>query len=107
MLGFYENAFGAGNALAFSLVTFYTKGFDFIDALGHYYAIAFTWCLFGTILFIKAGFYDLQIMPIAVIGSVMGGYIGSRYAKYKGNKFIKIAFVIIGGILGLKLLLGW
>lgn len=106
LLGFYENAFGSGNAIAFSLVSFYTKGFDFIDALGYYYAISFAWALFGSILLIKAGFYDLKIMPVAVIGSVIGAYTGSRYARYKGNKFVKIAFVIIGGILGLKLLLG-
>jgi hypothetical protein len=106
LLGFYENAFGSGNALAFSLITFYTKGFDFIDALGHYYAVAFVWTVAGVILFFKAGFYDFTIMPIAVIGSMIGAYIGSKYARQKGNKFIKIAFVIIGGILGLKLLLG-
>ena len=106
LLGFYENAFGAGNALAFSLITFYTRGFDFIDALGHYYAVAFPWVVFGSALLIKSGFYDLKIMPVAVIGSVLGAYTGSRYARYKGNEFIKIAFVLIGGILGLKLLLG-
>ena len=106
LLGFYENTFGTGNALMFSLVTFYTKGFDFIDALGHYYAAAFPWVVFGAALLIKAGFYDLKIMPIAILGSVVGAYTGSRYARYKGNKFIKFTFMIIGGILGFKLLLG-
>lgn len=106
ILGFYENFFGSGNAILFSMTTFYTKGFDFIDALGHYYAISFSWCLLGAILFIKAGFYDLKIMPVAIVGSLIGAYVGSKYAKYKGNNFIKIVFVVIGGILGLKLLLG-
>ncbi len=106
LLGFYENTFGAGNAIAFSLVSFYTKGFDFIDALGHYYAIAFPWTVFGAALLIKQGYYDLQIMPVAIIGSMLGAYIGSKYARYKGNKFIKITFVVIGGLLGIKLLLG-
>jgi len=104
--GFYEIIFGAGNGIAVTMVTFYTKGFDFIDGLGHYYAISFSWTVFAIILFIQKGYFDFGIMVPAVIGSVMGAYIGSRYAKNKGNKFIKLLFVTIGGILGLKLLLG-
>ena len=106
LLGFYENVFGAGNAIAFSMVTFYTKGFDFISALGHYYAIALPWCLFGAVLLISKGYFDLPIMVAAVLGGLVGAYTGSRYARYKGNTFIKTLFVIIGSILGLKLLLG-
>jgi len=105
-LGFWENAFAAGNGVMFSLVSFYTKGFDFISALGHYYAIAFPWCIVGAYLLISQGFYDTKIMPVAILGSVIGAYTGSKYARYKGNKFIKITFVVIGSILGLKLLLG-
>ncbi len=104
--GFYENFFGAGNGIAFSLLTFYTKGFDFVDALGHYYAISFSWCLFGFILLASKGYFDFKIMNMAILGSVLGAWVGSRYGRYKGNKFIKLAFLVIGGVLGLKLLLG-
>jgi len=106
LLGFYETIFGSGNGIFFTTVTFYTRGFDFIDGLGHYYAIAFSWCLFSTILFIQKGYYNIPLMVFAALGSVLGGFFGSRYAKNKGNKFIKILFVVIGGILGLKLLFG-
>lgn len=106
LLGFYENLFGAGNAIAFSLVTFYTKGFDFIDALGHYYAACFPWLVLGVGLLIAKGYFNFGYMAAGVIGSLIGASIGSSYSRYKGNKFIKTIFVIIGGILGLKLLLG-
>lgn len=106
LLGFYENFFGSGNGIAFSLVSFYTRGFDFIDALGHYYAISFAWDAFGAGLLISKGYYNFNYMAVAVVGSVLGAYVGSSYSRYKGNKYIKTAFVIIGGILGLKLLLG-
>ncbi|MDZ4227208.1 MAG: sulfite exporter TauE/SafE family protein, partial [Patescibacteria group bacterium] len=33
--GFYEIVFGAGNGIAVTMLTLYTKGFDFIDGLGH------------------------------------------------------------------------
>lgn len=106
LLGFYETVFGSGNGIIFAMLTFYTKGFDFIDALGHYYAISFSWALFAAILLIEKGYYNIQIMIFSATGAVLGAYIGSQYAKNKGNKFIKIVFVIIGGILGLKLIFG-
>lgn len=105
--GFYENFFGAGNGIAFSVMAFYTKGFDFIDALGNYYAIAVSWCLFGFLLLANKGYFNLALMTAGVLGSILGAYIGSRYARYKGNAFIKTTYVVVGGLLGLKLLLGF
>ena len=106
LLGFYESVFGAGNAIFLAIITFFSRGFDFIDALGHYFAIVFLWMLFASFLFIHKGYYDIKLTIPAIIGSTAGGYIGSKYARYKGNKFIKLMFVIIGGILGIKLILG-
>lgn len=105
-MGFYEGFFGSGNGIFFTLVTSYTRGFDFIDALGYYYAVAFPWVVVGALVLISKGYFNLSLMIPAVLGSLIGGYIGSKYARLKGNKFIKIAFTIIGIILGLKLLLG-
>lgn len=106
ILGFYESILGAGNAIFFSMITFLLKGFDFIDALGHYYAVAFVWVTFAAVLFIQKGYFNFYLTIPAIIGSVAGGYIGSKYAKYKGNKFIKLIFMTIGGILGVKLIIG-
>ena len=107
VLGFYESIFGSGNGILFAMVTFFTRGFDFIDALGHYFAIGFLWVAFAAFLFIQKGYYDFYLAVPAVIGSVAGGVLGAKYAKYKGNKFIKIMFMIVGGVLGVKLLLGF
>ena len=106
VLGFYESFFGSGNGILFSIVTFKTKGFDFIDALGYYYSIAFLWEILAVIIFISKGYFSLPIMIPTVVGSLIGGYAGSKYGRYKGNKFIKIMFAIIGSILGIKLLFG-
>jgi len=106
ILGFYESFFGSGNGIMFSIVTLKTRGFDFVDALGYYFSIAFPWCVFAAGLLIYKGNFSWAIMTPIVLGSLIGGQIGSRYAKYKGNKFIKLMFVIIGSILGIKLLVG-
>lgn len=106
ILGFYESIFGSGNGIMFSIVALYTRGFDFIDALGYYFLVAFPWVVFAAILLIQKGYYDLSVMIPALLGSIIGGYFGSKFAKYKGNKFVKMMFIIVGGLLGLKLILG-
>lgn len=105
-MGFYEGLFGSGNGLFFSIISAYTKGFDLIDALGHYFAFAFPWVLFAALTLILKGYFDLNLMIPAVLGSLTGGYMGSKFARLKGNKFIKVVFTISGIVLGLKLLLG-
>ena len=106
ILGFYESFFGSGNGILFSIVTFQTRGFDFIDALGYYYSVAFLWEILAAIVFISKGYFSWPVMVPVVAGSIFGGYLGSRYGRYKGNRFIKIMFAIIGTVLGLKLLFG-
>lgn len=106
ILGFYEGIFGSGNGIMFAFVTLKTRGFDFVDALGYYFAVAFPWEIFAAIILLSQGYFDWAIMVPTVLGSVIGGYIGSRYAKYKGNKFIKTMFVVIGAVLGIMLLVG-
>ncbi len=107
ILGFYESVFGSGNGIMFAIVTFKTRGFDFINALGYYYSVAFPWEILAAGLYIYKGYFSWAVMVPCVIGSIIGGYIGSRYAKYKGNKFIKIMFVVVGTVLGIKLLIGF
>lgn len=106
LLGFYEGIFGAGNAILLAIITFLTRGFDFIAAMGYYFAIVFLWLVFASFLFIQKGYFDLYLTIPAIIGSMAGGYIGSKYARYKGNKFIRLMFISIGAILGIKLILG-
>jgi uncharacterized membrane protein YfcA len=107
VLGFYEGIFGSGNGIMFAITTFYTKGFDFMDALGYYFSVAFPWVVFASFLLMNKGFFDVTVTIPIVLGSLIGGYIGSKYAKYKGNQFIKTMFVIIGGLLAFKLLVGF
>lgn len=107
IMGFYESIMGSGNGIAFAALTFHTRGFDFISALGYYFAVAFFWVSFAAILYIQKGYFDFWIMLAAILGSVIGSYSGSKFAKYKGNKFIKILFVTVGSILGIKLMLNF
>jgi uncharacterized membrane protein YfcA len=105
-MGVYEGVLGSGNGIAFSAVSFYAKGFDFMSALGYYFSISFIWSVVGSLVLISKGYFSWTLVVAAILGSVPGAYIGSKYARYKGNRFIRIVFVVIGGILGVKLTLG-
>lgn len=104
-MGFYEGLLGSGNGIAFAALTFYTRGFDLIHALGYYFAIAFFWVTFESVLLIQAGYFDWKIMLAGVLGSMVGSTLGSRLARFKGNRFVKRVFIVIGALLALKLLL--
>lgn len=106
LLGFYEAVFGSGNGILFTIATFYTRGFDFMEALGHYYIVVFFWVIAAATLYGMHGYINIYYVIPSVLGAVAGGYIGSKYARHKGNKFIKILFLIIGSLLGMKLIIG-
>ncbi len=103
-MGFYESAFGSGNGAAFSFISLHMKGLDFMKALGYYYAISFPWTVFAAADLIFKGYFNWGYTVPAVAGSLIGGYMGSKYGRYKGNSFIKVVFMVVGGLLGLKLL---
>lgn len=105
VLGFYEGIFGGGNGLFFSFAFARLRGLDFVDAIGNYFILAFVWLVFGSFMLISKGYFDIHYLIPSILGSVLGGYTGSRYAKYKGNKFMKYAFCCVGLVLGVKLIL--
>lgn len=106
-MGIYEGLFGSGNGIIFSFLTIKTRGFDLILALGYYFAIAFFWVAFALFFLSKQGYFDASISIPAVIGSICGSYLGSRIANKQGNRFIKQLFIVVGAILGLKMLINF
>ncbi|BCS52932.1 UPF0721 transmembrane protein [Geobacter sp. SVR] len=106
-LGAYESFFGSGNGLFTSFLLSKTRGFPLLTALGYYYVVAFTWNCFAVVIFISAGFADARLMIPSTAGAVLGAYCGSRLGRSKGYGFVRVLFLTVGGILGVKLALGW
>ena len=106
-LGCYESFFGAGNGLFTSILLTKAQGFPLLTALGYYYVVAFTWNCFAVAIYTSAGFADSRLMIPSTIGSMLGAYIGSRLGRRKGHGFVRTLFLIVGGVLGLKLAFGW
>ena len=106
-LGCYESFFGSGNGLFTSLLLSKTRGFPLVTALGYYYVIVFTWNCFAVALYTSAGFADGRLMAPSTAGSILGAYLGSRLGRRKGYGLVRALFLALGGVLGMKLVLGW
>lgn len=45
-------------------------------------------------------------VPVLLVASVLGGYVGAHYAIIKGNKWIKRVYEVVTLLVGVKLLVG-
>ena len=45
-------------------------------------------------------------LPVLLIGSLLGGYLGAHLAILKGNRWIKRAFEAVTLLVGIKLVIG-
>ena len=44
-------------------------------------------------------------IPVLILGSLIGGYLGAYFSIIKGSKFVKVIFEIISFSVGISLLL--
>jgi uncharacterized membrane protein YfcA len=77
-----------------------------LNALGTYYVLAFFWNCFAVAVYSAAGLADSSLMIPSTVGSMLGAYIGSRLGRRKGHAFVRDLFMVLGGVLGLKMVLG-
>jgi uncharacterized membrane protein YfcA len=95
VIGFYDGFIGPGTG-SFLIIAFISiLGFDFLKASAHAKLVNLA-TNFGSILFFASHgmiFYEIAI-PMAVCNG-LGGFAGARLAILKGNRFIRIFFLVI------------
>jgi uncharacterized membrane protein YfcA len=95
VIGFYDGFIGPG-AGSFLVLAFITlMGYDFLKASANAKMVNMATNLGSILFFVSSGkiLYTVAI-PMAISNSV-GGAIGARLAIVKGNKFIRIFFLIV------------
>ncbi len=95
VIGFYDGFIGPG-AGSFLILAFITLiGFDFLKASAHAKMINMATNLGSIIFFMSSGRIMFAIaIPMAVCNAA-GGALGARLAIIKGNKFIRVFFLVI------------
>ncbi len=105
MIGFYDGFIGPG-AGSFLVLAFITiLGFDFLHASAHAKMVNLATNFGSIMLFLLKGKIIWAIaIPMAICNAI-GGSLGAKLAINKGNKFIRIFFLVI--VLGTLLRFGY
>lgn len=94
-VGFYDGFIGPGTGSFLILLFIALLGFDFLQASAHAKLVNLATNLGSITLFLfKGKIIWLIALPMAA-SNALGGAIGARLAITKGNKFIRIFFLLI------------
>lgn len=95
IIGFYDGLIGPGTGSFLILVFVAVLGFDFIEASAHAKIVNIATNLAAIIYFSSTGHVLFQYaLPMAVF-NVVGSFFGAKLALLKGNKFVRIFFLIV------------
>jgi len=95
LIGFYDGLIGPGTGSFLILVFIAVLGFDFIGASAHAKIVNIATNLAAIIYFSSTGHILFQYaIPMAVF-NLSGAYFGTRLALLKGNKFVRVFFLIV------------
>ncbi len=95
IIGFYDGLIGPGTGSFLIVVFIAVLGFDFIGASAHAKIVNMATNLAALIYFTSTGHVLFQYAIPMAIFNVMGSFLGAKLALLKGNKFIRIFFLII------------
>ncbi len=94
-IGFYDGFFGPGTGSFLILAFVVILGFDFLKASAYSKVINCVTNLSALIVFIHQGSFIPGIAIVMAIGNITGSVVGSRMALRKGNRFIRVVFLVI------------
>lgn len=95
IIGFYDGLIGPGTGSFLILVFIAVLGFDFVAASAHAKVVNIATNLAAILYFSSTGHILFQYaIPMAIFNTT-GAYFGTKLALLKGNKFIRIFFLIV------------
>ncbi len=94
-IGFYDGFFGPGTGSFLILAFVIILGFDFLKASAYAKVINCVTNLSALVVFVWQGSFIPGIAILMAIGNISGSVVGSRMALRKGNRFIRVVFLVI------------
>jgi hypothetical protein len=95
LIGFYDGFIGPGAGSLLVLAFISILGFDFLHANAHAKVVNLATNLGSILLFLLKGSIIWSVaLPMAVCNA-LGGFLGSKMAIAKGNRFIRAFFLIV------------
>lgn len=95
VIGFYDGLIGPGTGAFLILIFVAVIGFDFIGASAHAKIVNMATNLAAILYFSSTGHILFQYaIPMAVF-NLCGSFFGTKLALLKGNKFVRIFFLVV------------
>jgi uncharacterized membrane protein YfcA len=105
LIGLLNGSLSSGTGLFCTLWLVRWYGLDYRRAVA--YTLVFVgmfWNGAGALTLGLLGDVQWSWLPVLLLGSVAGGYLGAHWAIIKGNRWIKRAFEVVTLLIGFKLL---
>ena len=105
IIGFLNGSLSAGTGLLYTLMLTKLYGYTYKEAIGYtLLVVGLFYNLVGAIVLYLISSIDISILPILLLGSFAGGYVGAMVAIKKSNVLIKSAYQLVTLIVAYKLL---
>ena len=95
LIGFYDGLIGPGTGSFLILVFIAVLGFDFIGASAHAKIVNMATNLAAIIYFSSTGHILFQYAIPMALFNLVGAFFGTKLALLKGNKFVRVFFLIV------------
>ncbi|MCE1198779.1 MAG: TSUP family transporter [Marinilabiliales bacterium] len=95
VVGFYDGFFGPGTGSFLVLGFVVILGFEFVTASAYAKVVNCMTNLSALFVFVRQGNYLLPVALLMAVSNVAGNITGSRLALSKGNRYVRIMFLLI------------
>jgi len=95
VIGFYDGFIGPGAGSLLVLAFISILGFDFLQSNAHAKMVNLATNLGSIVLFVLKGSILWSVALPMALCNAMGGFLGSKIAIAKGNKFIRRIFLLV------------
>lgn len=106
-IGILNGSLTSGTGLFVTIWLIHWFGLDYKKAVAHTLVlVGLFWNGSGALTLGLYGTIKWEWLPVLLLGSLLGGYIGAHWSIIKGNKWIKRAYEVITILVGIALLFG-
>ncbi|MEW8223010.1 MAG: sulfite exporter TauE/SafE family protein, partial [Candidatus Thiodiazotropha taylori] len=107
LIGVLNGSLTSGTGLFVTLWLVRWFGLDYQRAVAHTLVlVGVFWNGTGAITLGILGEIWWQWLPVLIVGSLIGGYLGAHLSIAKGNRWIKRGFETVTLLVGIKLIMG-
>ena len=105
LIGFLNGSLSAGTGLIFTVIMISIYGMDYKKAIAYtLIVVGFFYNAIGALTLGMLTYINWEILPVLLLGSLMGGYFGAKISLSKSNRTIKVVYQFVTISVGISLI---